>query len=77
LAHLLEFARHLGQLGYFSTARGNNGGIQLGMAPERIVVGAVVRELEDSDDFVECFNTATNTCPIAGPCQLTHIFAGA
>jgi Rrf2 family nitric oxide-sensitive transcriptional repressor len=73
-AHLLKSARHLGQLGYLSTSRGRNGGIQLGMAPQRIVVGRVIRDLEDSSEFVECFNAATNTCPIAGPCQLTQLF---
>lgn len=73
-AHLLKSARHLGQLGYLSTSRGRNGGIQLGMAPERIVVGKVIREMEDSREFVECFNPETNTCPIVGPCKLTHIF---
>ncbi|WOJ94737.1 Rrf2 family transcriptional regulator [Congregibacter variabilis] len=73
-AHLLKSARHLGQLGYLSTSRGRNGGIQLGMAPERIFVGKVIRELEDSGDFVECFNSQTNTCPIVGPCKLTGLF---
>ena len=73
-AHLLKSARHLGQLGYLSTMRGRHGGIQLGMAPERIRVGEVVRKLEDSGDFVECFNPATNSCPLAGACKLTGLF---
>lgn len=73
-AHLLKSARHLGQLGYLTTQRGRSGGISLGMAPERIVIGQVVRQLEDSGDFVECFNPATNTCPIAGACQLSGLF---
>ena len=73
-AHLLKSARHLRQLGYLSTMRGRKGGIQLGMAAERISVGKVVRELEDSSEFVECFNLQTNSCPIAGTCQLTGLF---
>ncbi|MDP5052477.1 MAG: Rrf2 family transcriptional regulator [Congregibacter sp.] len=73
-AHLLKSARHLGQLGYLSTLRGRSGGIQLGMAPERINVGQVIRKLEDSGEFVECFNLETNSCPIVGACKLTGVF---
>ncbi|HAM76851.1 MAG TPA: transcriptional regulator [Alcanivorax sp.] len=73
-AHLLKSARHLGQLGYLSTMRGRHGGVQLGMDPKRISVGKVVRELEDSGDFVECFNPATNSCPLAGACNLSGLF---
>jgi Rrf2 family nitric oxide-sensitive transcriptional repressor len=73
-AHLLKAARHLGQLGYLSTARGRSGGIALGMAPERINVGRVIRDLEDCGEFVECFNSQTNTCPIVGACKLTPLF---
>jgi Rrf2 family nitric oxide-sensitive transcriptional repressor len=73
-AHLLKSARHLGQLGYLATSRGRSGGIQLGMAPEKIHVGKVIRDLEVSDEFVECFNSQTNSCPIAGPCKLTGLF---
>ncbi|WP_439102856.1 RrF2 family transcriptional regulator [Congregibacter sp.] len=73
-AHLLKAARQLGQLGYLSTVRGRSGGVQLGMAAERINIGEVIRELEDSSEFVECFDPTTNTCPIAGTCKLTGIF---
>lgn len=74
-AHLLKSARHLGQLGYLQTTRGRSGGVQLGMAPERISVGAVVRALEGDSELAECFNSQTNTCPLAGECKLTGLFA--
>ncbi|MEE4202699.1 MAG: Rrf2 family transcriptional regulator [Halieaceae bacterium] len=74
-AHLLKSARHLGQLGYLRTTRGRSGGVQLGMAPERISVGAVVRALEGDSELAECFNAQTNTCPLAGECKLTGLFA--
>lgn len=73
-AHLLKSARQLGQLGYLNTIRGRSGGVQLGMAPERIRIGAVVRDLEGDSEVVECFNPATNTCPLAGECRLTGLF---
>ncbi len=73
-AHLLKAARQMGQLGYLTTLRGRSGGITLGMAPEDISVGEVVRALEGQGEFVECFNMDTNTCPIAGTCKLTGLF---
>jgi Rrf2 family nitric oxide-sensitive transcriptional repressor len=73
-AHLLKAARQLGQLGFLKTSRGRSGGVCLGMAPERISVGAVVRELEGHAELVECFNEDTNTCPLAGTCRLTALF---
>jgi len=72
-AHLLKAARRLGQLGYLQTTRGRSGGVQLAMAPGEISVGEVVRALETADDFVECFNPATNTCRLAGTCRLTGL----
>lgn len=73
-AHLLKSARQLGQLGYLKTIRGRSGGVQLGMAAEEIVIGAVVRALEGDSEVVECFNPTTNTCPLIGECKLTGIF---
>jgi Rrf2 family nitric oxide-sensitive transcriptional repressor len=70
-AHLLKAARRLGQLGYLRTTRGRSGGVQLAMEPREISVGEVVRAMETSDDFVECFNPTTNACRIAGTCRLT------
>jgi Rrf2 family nitric oxide-sensitive transcriptional repressor len=70
-AHLLKAARRLGQLGYLQTMRGRSGGVQLAMEPPEISVGEVVRALETSDDFVECFNLETNSCRLAGACRLT------
>jgi Rrf2 family nitric oxide-sensitive transcriptional repressor len=72
-AHLLKSARHLGMLGYLHTIRGRNGGIELAMPAHDIDIGQIVRELEDSSEFAECFNPATNTCPIVGACRLTGL----
>lgn len=72
-AHLLKSARQLGQLGYLRTVRGRNGGIALAVAPADISVGAAVRALEETGEFVECFNPARNRCRIAGTCRLTGL----
>lgn len=73
-AHLLKAARQLGQLGYLENVRGRSGGVRLGMAPEAIVVGHVVRHTEGDLDLVECFNADTNTCPLIGVCKLSRLF---
>jgi len=72
-AHLLKSARHLGQLGYLRTQRGRNGGIALAQPAEAISIGAAIRALEDTSEFVECFNPARNRCRIAGTCRLTGL----
>ncbi len=73
-AHLLKAARQLGQLGYLENTRGRSGGIQLGRPPESIIIGEVVRHTEEQDAFVECFNPATNTCPLIGLCKVSLLF---
>lgn len=73
-AHLLKAARQLGQLGFLENHRGRSGGVCLGMEPEAIVVGEVVRHTEGVDNLVECFNPSTNTCPLIGACKLTKLF---
>jgi Rrf2 family nitric oxide-sensitive transcriptional repressor len=44
--HLMKVAYQLGQAEYLETVRGRNGGRRLGKAPDRIVVGKVVRTME-------------------------------
>ena len=73
-AHLLKAARQLGQLGFLENVRGRTGGVRLGMAPEDIVIGEVVRHTEGDLEIVECFNASTNTCPLIGVCKLSTLF---
>lgn len=73
-AHLLKAARQLGQLGFLENVRGRTGGVRLGMAPEEIVIGEVVRHTEGDLEIVECFNASTNTCPLIGVCKLSNLF---
>tara|TARA_B110000503_G_C6978959_1_gene342402 strand:+ start:423 stop:707 length:285 start_codon:yes stop_codon:yes gene_type:complete len=61
-------------MGYLKTTCGRSRGIPLGMAPERIVIGAVVRVLEGGSEVVECFNPATNICPLIGESKLAGLF---
>ena len=56
--------------GLVKTVRGRHGGLALNRAPERIGIGALVRRTETSWQLVECFDRATNTCPIEPACEL-------
>ncbi len=67
--HLMKVAYQLGQAGYLETVRGRNGGLRLGRAPDQIVVGKVVREMEPDFAVVECENPA-GYCKIAPCCTL-------
>ncbi len=68
--HLAKVIARLAQLGYVETIRGRDGGARLAKPPEDIVVGEVVRATEDNLNLVECFDPATNQCPIAPACAL-------
>ena len=75
--HLVKVVNYLAKLGYLETRRGRGGGIALGMKPEDIRIGMVVRRTEDTPFIVECFDKQHNTCPITGSCRLKGALAQA
>lgn len=68
--HLVKVAADLADLGYLETRRGRGGGLALARPTGEINVGAVVRAMESLTGFVECFDAASNTCPLASRCGL-------
>lgn len=68
--HLVRVAQSLRDAGYVALHPGRLGGLSLAKAAKEIRVGAVVRALEPDMHIVECFDRATNTCPIAPGCAL-------
>jgi Rrf2 family nitric oxide-sensitive transcriptional repressor len=68
--HLAKVIARLAQLGYVTTTRGREGGVRLAKPAAEIVIGDVVRGTEDNLTLVECFDPATNQCPIAPACGL-------
>jgi Rrf2 family nitric oxide-sensitive transcriptional repressor len=68
--HLFKVIGTLAELGYVETLRGRLGGVRLARAADRIRVGRVVRETEESFALVECFSPDSNECPIAPACYL-------
>jgi Rrf2 family transcriptional regulator, nitric oxide-sensitive transcriptional repressor len=53
-----------------ASVRGRNGGLRLNKPPSEINVGRLIRRTEPGWDLVECFDEATNTCPIESACAL-------
>lgn len=75
--HLVKVVNYLAKLGYLETRRGRGGGIALGMKPEDIRIGMVVRRTEGMPPLVECFDKEHNTCAINGSCRLKGVLAQA
>ncbi len=69
--HIVKIVHELGKAGYLETVRGRGGGFRLGLLPEKIIVGDVVRLTEGPIDVVECMNSETNTCVLIGICRLS------
>jgi Rrf2 family nitric oxide-sensitive transcriptional repressor len=68
-AHLTKIVNKLAQQGYLETFRGKGGGMRLGRAPDRIVIGAVVRDSEEDLAVMGCLSDA-GFCRIEGCCVL-------
>ena len=75
--HLTKVTFELGKAGFIHTVRGRGGGIRLADLPQNINVGTVVRRMEDDFNLVECFDSATNRCPISPICGLRGVLGKA
>ena len=74
--HLMKVANRATQAGYIEGVRGRAGGLKLARRAKEINVGEVLRATEDWTT-VECFEPASNRCPIAGGCGLQGILKDA
>ncbi len=75
--HMAQVIHQLQLNGFVATQRGRSGGLQLARPPERISIGQVFRTFEAGVPFTECFDPATNTCPIVAECRLRSYIARA
>jgi Rrf2 family nitric oxide-sensitive transcriptional repressor len=67
--HLMKVVSLLTRMGYLDARRGPGGGITLARAPGDIIVGNVIRDMEDDLNLVECFRE-NGECVIQPMCQL-------
>lgn len=70
--HLMKVVRGLAEKGFLKTVRGRGGGLKLARPASEIVVGDVVRAMEDSFAQAECFRPE-NTCVITPVCGLKGV----
>lgn len=68
--HLVKVVQRLIEEGWVESVRGRGGGLSLAREPGDINVATVVRTTEPHLNLVECFDAATNTCPIDPACGL-------
>ncbi|MBE2278132.1 MAG: Rrf2 family transcriptional regulator [Rhodobacteraceae bacterium] len=70
LNHMLQVVSLLQARGFVTTLRGRSGGLRLARPMEEISVGKVFRLFEAGVPFAECFDPATNTCPLSPECRM-------
>ncbi|MGS2724153.1 Rrf2 family transcriptional regulator [Porticoccus sp. GXU_MW_L64] len=68
--HLVKVVHQLATLGFIDSTQGRGGGIALAEAPENIIVGDVVRAMEQSLDIIDC---EKETCPLRPACLLKGV----
>ncbi|TDR82057.1 RrF2 family transcriptional regulator [Paludibacterium purpuratum] len=68
--HLMKVVHRLAVLGLLETVRGKNGGLRLARPASQINLGEILRQTEQGQPLVECFEGGTGQCRIAPVCQL-------
>ncbi|WP_380872787.1 HTH-type transcriptional regulator NsrR [Sphingomonas sp. DBB INV C78] len=66
--HLMKVANELGRIGHIETVRGRNGGLRLARPANEIILGTVVRDMEEGFDLVDC-----GGCVIVPVCGLPGV----
>ena len=61
--YLEQIATLLLRAGFLKSQRGNGGGYKLGMFPEKITVGSILRAAEGSIAPISCLEKTSNPCP--------------
>lgn len=74
--HLNKVANTLTRGGFLKAVRGRSGGLMLGVPPEAIRIGDVIRLTEPDFALVECFATG-NQCVLTPCCKLAGMLGEA
>lgn len=68
--HVMKIVQHLARAGIVDTRRGGGGGVQLARRPDALLLGELVRLLEEGQGLVECLSPGGGACIIDGRCRL-------
>lgn len=72
--HVMKIVNRLGRLGYVETLRGKGGGLKLARPAERINIGEVVRNTEETLYVVECLaDDYPGDCRLTPNCTLKSV----
>lgn len=75
--HIKKVIHKLAKTEYIISIKGRTGGLKLGLEPEDINLGDVLKVTEDNLNLIECFNKP-DKCPFMAPgCKLKGISASA
>ncbi|MCH4143676.1 Rrf2 family transcriptional regulator [Acetobacter peroxydans] len=79
--HMIKVIHRLGMGGFIETVRGRNGGVRLGRAPETILIGAVVRYMEEDLSLLACMEPGSaskaDLCALMPGCRLRGVLSQA
>lgn len=73
-SHLQKIVRALAGLELVRLHRGAHGGVELACAPDDVSIGEVMRQLDDQDGLIECFQSETDNCVVSPSCGLKTAF---
>lgn len=76
-SHLMKVVMDLAAQGWLATTRGRGGGLRLLKPADQVLIGEVIRNMEEDFTMVECFNAEGNLCQIEGQCRLKGVLARA
>lgn len=76
-SHLMKVVMKLSALGWLATTRGRGGGLRLLRPADQVIIGQVVRQMEEDFTMVECFKPQQSNCRIQGSCRLQGALAQA
>lgn len=74
--HAMKIVQRLAGAGYLASIRGRGGGLELGLPPQEVRLGALVRYLEQDLTLAACFG-CEEPCRIGGKCTLERALHGA
>ncbi|MCE2563621.1 Rrf2 family transcriptional regulator [Komagataeibacter sp. FNDCF1] len=74
--HLVKVINRLSANGVILARRGRNGGVQLAVAPQQIIIGDIVRLMEsDLSAIASCVPGGGQACILADACRLRKLFS--